>query len=156
MSIWLFSSSSIENIRVAKQRLLWGFWDREAGEKMRKNWRSFIRLYNKIEPFDIVIFQIAKTGDIYALGIVKSTYYDDQTPVWSNEREKNIVLYPWRVEFSIIIFSEKPLTKRFIKVQNYIDGYGIGEVPEHEFRNILKELNKMLINSSVNVEIFGG
>jgi len=29
---------------------------------MKKNWRSFIRKYNQIKPFDVAVFQIAKTG----------------------------------------------------------------------------------------------
>jgi hypothetical protein len=37
MAIWLFSSTDLENIRVGYERLLWGFWDREAGEKQRRN-----------------------------------------------------------------------------------------------------------------------
>jgi hypothetical protein len=32
MSSWLVSSKDIENIKVVKEILLWGFWDREAGE----------------------------------------------------------------------------------------------------------------------------
>jgi hypothetical protein len=37
MNFWIFSSRNIEDIEVAKGRLLWGLWDREAGEKQRKN-----------------------------------------------------------------------------------------------------------------------
>lgn len=150
MGLWIFSSRNIENIEVAKERLLWGFWDREAGEKQRKNWRDFIRLYNKIKPFDIVIFQIAKTGEIHAIGIVKEIYYDDQTPIWPDEIEQNIVLFPWRVSFCNIIFSKKLFTYHFINIENYIDGYGIGELSEHEFRRILKEIQKQL-NVDINL-----
>lgn len=142
MTVWIFSSKTIENIQVAKDRLLWGFWDKEAGQKQKKNWRSFIGLYNKIKPFDIVFFQIAKTGKIHAVGIVKRTYYDDQTPVWPSERGK--VLFPWKVAFCMIIFSEKPFISHFVKVENYVDGYGIGELAEHEYRRILMEIQKQL------------
>ena len=31
MASWLFSSSSLENIRVGHENLLWGFWDRGGG-----------------------------------------------------------------------------------------------------------------------------
>lgn len=147
--IWVFSSMNLENIKVARERLLWGFWDREAGEKQRRNWRAFIRLYNRIKPFDIVIFQIVKTGEIHAIGIVKETYYDDQTPIWPKEKEENLVLFPWKVSFSNIIFSEKPFTSYFIKIENYMDGYGIGEVPEYEFRGILEAIKKLL-NVDIN------
>jgi len=140
MNFWVFSSKNLENIKVAKERLLWGFWDREAGEKQRQNWRAFIRLYNRIKPFDIAFFQIAKTGEIHALGIVKGTYYDDQTPIWSNEQRQ--VLYPWKVSFCSIIFSKDPFITHFVKIESYIDGYGIGELPEFEFRRILTEVQK--------------
>jgi predicted RNA-binding protein len=142
MNFWIFSSRTIENIKVAKDRLLWGFWDREAGEKFRKNWRLFIRLYNKIKPFDVVVFQIAKTGNIHGIGIVKETYYDDQTPIWPNEEIEKKVLFPWKVLFCNIIFSETPFISHFVKIENYVDGYGIGELSEYEFRNILNEFQK--------------
>jgi len=144
VNFWLFSSKNIENIETAKERLLWGFWDREAGEKFRRNWRAFIRLYNRIKPFDIVVFQITKSGNIHAIGIVKEKYFDDQTPIWPDEREKGQILYPWRVSFSNLIFSKTPLTTHFIKIENYVDGYGIGELPEHDFRTMLNEMQKKM------------
>lgn len=142
MNLWIFSSRTVENIEVAKERLLWGFWDREIAEKERKNWRPFIRLYNRIKPFDIVFFQIANTGEIHAAGIVKETYYDDQTPVWPEEQSR--ILFPWKVTFCSIIFSTKPFISHFVKISNYIDGYGIGELPEHEFRRVLAEMQRHL------------
>lgn len=148
MSFWLFSSNNVDNIRRAYERLIWGFWDREAGEKQRKNWRSFIRVFNRIGPFNVVIFQVARTGEVHAIGMVRETYYDDQTPVWNNELEQNRVLYPWKVSLSTMVFSESPLVKHFIKIENYIDGYGVGEVPEHEFRMILDE-----VKSKLNVDL---
>jgi hypothetical protein len=150
MNLWIFSSRSIENIEVAKERLLWGFWDREAGEKQKKNWRAFIRMYNKIKPFDIVFFQIAGTGEIHALGIVKGTYYDDQTPIWPDEQKQNSVLFPWKVSFCSLIFSKEPFISHYLKIESYVDGYGIGELPEHEFRRILEGVKKQL-NVDFNV-----
>jgi len=76
MNVWIFSSNTLENIRVAKERLLWGFWNREIGEKQRKNWRNFIRLYNRIKPFDTVVFQISRTEEIHAIGVVKEKFYE--------------------------------------------------------------------------------
>jgi hypothetical protein len=142
MNYWIFGSSTIENIEIAKERLLWGFWDREAGEKEKKNWRPFIRLYNRIKPFDIVFFQIAQTGEIHAVGIVKETYYDDQTPVWPQEQGR--VIFPWKVSFCNILFSQKPFVSHFVKMSDYLDGYGIGELPEHEFRRVLAKMEGQL------------
>jgi len=144
VNFWLFSSRNIDNIEVAKERLLWGFWDKEAGEKFRRNWRAFIRLYNRIKPFDVVIFQITKSGDIHAIGIVREKYFDDQTPIWPDEREGGRVLYPWRISFSNLMFSKTPLTSLFIEIENYVDGYGIGELSEHNFKTILNEIQKKM------------
>ena len=137
---WLFASKGVKYIEDSCERLLWGFWDREVGEKQRKNWRAFIRLFNQIKPFDVVVFQIAKTGDIHAIGIVKNTFYDDQTPV--DVREVKKVLFPWRVSFSMMIFSKEPFIRHFINIENYVDGYGIGELPEHEFRRIFDAIRR--------------
>ncbi|MCD6443385.1 hypothetical protein J7L70_00030 [Candidatus Bathyarchaeota archaeon] len=137
MGVWLFSSKDVCNIRRGFERLIWGFWDRDAGEKQRRNWRSFIRLFNQIRPFDLVVFQVAKTGDIHGLGIVRYSYYDDQTPVWDAELEEGRVLYPWRVRLSFMMFSETPVVSRFIPVQDYIDGYGAGSFPKHEVDGVL-------------------
>jgi len=116
---------------------MWGFWDREAGEKQRRNWRPFIRLFNRIEPFDHVVFQIARTGEMHAVATVRRTYFDDQTPIWDRELELNRVLYPWRVDLAVMLYSEKPILKTFIRISDYVDGYGIGELPQHDLTNLL-------------------
>ncbi|MEM2864610.1 MAG: hypothetical protein QXR65_05020 [Candidatus Bathyarchaeia archaeon] len=85
MPTWLVSSSNLDNVRRAHERLMWGFWDREAGEKQGRNLRLFIKAFNRIKPFDYLVFQIAGTGGIHGLGLVKSAYYDDQTPIWDKE-----------------------------------------------------------------------
>jgi len=143
---WIFSSKNRENIRKAYERLVWGFWDRDLAKseesKLVKNWRHFLRLYNNIATGDLVFFQIAKTGEIHAMGIVKDKYYDDQTLIWDSELERNTVLFPWRVFFYIVIYSEEPFTRYFIDLKNYVDGYGIGEVPLHEAKSILNEIEK--------------
>ena len=144
MTVWLFSSKNFENLKVAQEHLMWAFWDREIGEKQQRNWRTFIRMFNRIKPFDIVLFQIARTGEIYGLGIVKRTYYDDQTPVWPEEIKNKKVLFPWRVELAMFLLSKVPLTTKFISIENYLDGYGIAGVPEHLFRNILSKVLQRL------------
>ena len=146
VNCWVFSSKTKENIRVASERLVWGFWDRDLARsresKLVRNWRSFIRLYNNISRGDLVFFQIAKTGTIHALGIVKDRYYDDQTPIWDLEVKNNRVLFPWRVSFYFIIYSEEPFARHFVEIKNYVDGYGIGELSHHEAKKILSELEK--------------
>lgn len=144
----MVSSSNVDNIKRACERLIWGFWDREAGEKQRRNWRNFIRIFNTIKPFDVFVFQIARTGELHGIGIVRETYYDDQTPIWEGEIERQKVLYPWRVSLCAMLFSEEPFRKHFIKIENYIDGYGIGEIPDYEFREAFQSLK-----SKLNIEL---
>jgi len=148
MNLWIFSSKNVEKIEVAKKKLLWGFWDKRIAEKKNWNWRAFLTLYNKIEPFDIVVFQIAYTGDIHALGIVKKTYYDDQTPTFPDQVKH--ILYPWKVSFCTVIFSNTPLTKCYVEKANYVDGFGIGELQQYEFRSILTEIQKK-VNIDLNL-----
>lgn len=153
MIVWIFSSKNLENIRIAKNNLLWGFWDKNIGKRTKRNWRDFIRLYNEIKKFDIVLFQIAKTGEIHAVGLVNDKFYDDQTPLWDLEKEKGKVLFPWRVSFSIIIFSEKPIISHFIKIENYIDGFGIGKVPIHEYKSFIEKIRKILEQVQLDINI---
>jgi len=148
MNLWIFSSKTVTNIEVAKERLLWGFWDKRIAEKKKWNWRAFITLYNKIEPFDIVLFQRAYTGEIYALGIVKKTYYDDETPTFPGE-EKDVI-FPWKVSFCSVIFSKKPFITHFVKKEDYVDGFGIGKLSEFELRRILTEIQKQ-VNIDLNI-----
>jgi len=143
---WIFSSKNKENIRRASERLLWGFWDRDLARskesKLVKNWRQFLRLYNSIFNGDLVFFQIARTGEIHALGIVKDKHYDDQTPIWDLEFKNNRVLFPWGVSFYTIIYSEEPFAYHFTEIRNYIDGYGVGAIPYHEAKQLLNEFEK--------------
>ena len=154
MVVWLFSSKNFENLKVAQEHLMWAFWDRGVGKKQRENWRAFIRMFNRIRPFDIALFQIARTGKIYGIGIVKQTYYDDQTPVWPEEIKNKRVLFPWRVELAMFLLSRVPLSTRFISIENYLDGYGIAEVPEHYFRSILNEVLQRLQEQNMSLNIF--
>jgi hypothetical protein len=47
-----------------------------------------------------------------------------------------------------MIFSDMAFTRHLIRIENYIDGYGVGEVPEHEFRKVFQT-----IKSKLNVEL---
>ena len=158
VTCWVFSSKNRENIRRASERLVWGFWDKdlmkskksEFAKKLAKNWRYFLRAYNRIVAGDIVFFQIAGAGEIHAIGVVKDKYYDDQTSIWDVELEKRTVVFPWRVSFYIVIYSEEPFTRIFTELKNYVDGYGIGGISPHEARAILSEIEK---KTHININI---
>ena len=122
-----------------------GLWEIDLGilgqgsrKQAEEKLGNFIRTYNRIRRFDYVLIQIAKTGEIHAMAVVKDRYYDDQTPIWKAELEQRRVLFPWRVPFCFIIYSEKPILRRFIEIQNYIDGYGLGEIMDRDIVDIVK------------------
>jgi hypothetical protein len=147
LKAWLFSSRDLENIRRGYERLLWGFWDvksakgKKLREKLERNWRFFLSSYNNIEPFDIATIQIARSGEIHAIGVVKRTFYDDQTIVWPLEEKRGRVLYPWRVSFQFMIFSEEPITTFNVDKSDYIDGYGLGRFQAHHLTTILDAIS---------------
>ena len=74
--------------------------------------------------------------------MIKSTQFDDQTLIWPLEIQRGKVYYPWRVEFSLIIYSEKPILRRFIKIESYIDGYGLAEASSTDLTDALNALSK--------------
>jgi len=158
---WVFASKNKENIKTASERLLWGFWgiwgslnkSNKKKSKLAKNWRDFLRNYNKISAGDVVFFQLARSGDIHAVGLVKDRFYDDETPVWPEEVNKGKVLFPWRVSFYIIMYSEEPLGTYFTHLEKYVDGYGIGEAPRHEAETVLKRLKEKLKAIGIDIKI---
>ncbi|MEM0096800.1 MAG: hypothetical protein QW660_09260 [Candidatus Bathyarchaeia archaeon] len=85
---------------------------------------------------------MAKTGDIHAIAVIRDKQFDDQTPIWPLEISKGKVYYPWRVEFSMIMYSEKPIMRRFTKIENYIDGYGLAEITLTDLIDALNAMSK--------------
>jgi len=151
MSYWLFASKTLENIRTGFQNLMWGFWDKDAGEVMRRNWRDFIWKYNQIKPFDVAVIQLIPTSGIHAVGIIKEKFYDDQALIWEDEIVEKHVLFPWRVKFSMMVYSEEAVTQLMTGISSYIDGYGIGEIEEHSFRQILESFNQTRRGLKINI-----
>lgn len=155
---WVFASRNKENIKVAAKNLLWGFWKKPCRSNkeesvLAKNWRQFLHLYNQVAAGDVVFFQLTKSGDIHAIGVVKDRFYDDQTPVWDEEDNKGMVLFPWRISFYVIIYSEESLGRYFTNLENYVDGYGIGEVPHKMARDVLDKLRERLSAVGVYVSV---
>jgi len=61
------------------------------------------------------------------------------------------VLFPWRAPFYIVVYSEEPITKLYTRIENYVDGYGIGEPPNHKAQQILEKLREKLRNINVDL-----
>ena len=142
---WVLSSYSIENIRRAHERLMWGFTDPTImqEDKYSKNWRDFIKWYNNILPGDIMAFQLFKERRyfIHGLSIVREKFYDDETPIWNNEKDRQ-VLYPWKVRFSLMLYSESAITELAIPTHEYTAGYGIGKLSRGDLELIIQNLEK--------------
>ncbi|MEM3986459.1 MAG: hypothetical protein QXR39_06790 [Candidatus Methanomethylicia archaeon] len=143
---WVLSSYSLDNIRRAHERLIWGFTDPtiKKEEKYAKNWRDFIKLYNKISFGDIMAFQLFQEGRFYihGLGVVQEKFYDDETPIWDDEVKYRRVLYPWKVRFGLMLYSESPITELAIPTHEYVTGYGIGKLPRGDLETIIQSLEK--------------
>jgi len=131
----LFSSNSLENIRVDCEGLLWGFSHKR--KHLRDKWGQFLSTYQRINPFDVAVIQPTKNYRIHAIGVVREKYYDDLTPVWPAELRRGEVLYPWRVSFSLMLFSEEPITVLTVRVQDYISCFGLGTLTPRDLDNIL-------------------
>ena len=41
-----------------------------------------------------------------------------------------------------MIYSEKPILRRFIKIESYIDGYGLAEASPTDLTDVLNALSK--------------
>jgi len=142
---WLFFSKSLGNIESAVKHLLWGFPSKdrikEKDEKTaEEKWEKFLEYYNSIKPLDIVFFQVQNSEKkfyIHAIGVVRDRYYDDQTLIWSDEKKSRAVLYPWRVSFSIIIYSKEPFKEFNVPKERYLAGYGIAELTKAEVSDII-------------------
>jgi hypothetical protein len=149
---WLFFSKSLENVETAVKHLLWGFPSKdrikEKDEKTtEEKWEKFLGYYNSIKPLDVVFFQIQNSEKkfyIHAIGIVRDKYYDDQTLIWSDEKKNRAVLYPWRVSFGIIIYSEEPFKEFNVPKERYLAGYGIAELTEDEVSDIIRSVERKL------------
>ncbi|MEM2189253.1 MAG: hypothetical protein QXK53_07315 [Nitrososphaerota archaeon] len=143
---WILSTYSLDHIRRAYERLMWGFTDPRIKREKEyvRNWRNFIKFYNKISPGDIMIFQLfqEKRYYIHGLSVVQEKFYDDETLIWDEEIEHGRVLYPWRVGFGLMLYSESPIVELAIPTHEYISGYGIGRLSRGDLEIIIHSLEK--------------
>lgn len=143
---WVLSSYSLDHIQRAYERLMWGFTDPTIKEedKYLKNWRDFIKLYNKISLGDVMIFQLFQERKFYihGLSVVQEKFYDDETPIWDDEIKYGRVLYPWRIRFGLMLYSERPIVELAIPTHEYVVGYGIGKLMRADLETIIQNLEK--------------
>jgi len=143
---WVISSYSLDNIRRAHERLMWGFSDPtiKKEDKYTKNWRDFIKSYNKISSGDIMAFQLFQERRYYihGLGVVQEKFYDDETPIWDDEIKQGRTIYPWKIRFGLMLYSESPMTELAIPAHEYVTGYGIGKLPRGDVETIIQSLEK--------------
>ena len=144
---WLVCTTNLDNIRTAYDRLVWGFPDISTrwGEKYKRNWRYFVKMFNRILSGDVMVFQHIKGRSylVHAIGVVKDRYYDDETPILSDEVKEGYVIFPWKVRLGLMIFSEEPIAKLAILTQDYLTGYGIGRLRSTDIQAIVTNLEKI-------------
>jgi len=162
VNYWLFSSYTLDHIRTAYDRLIWGFTDPKIkkAEKYEENWSRFKKFYDMISVGDIAVFQyiwqsrrekkarlafapeefVEERHYIHGLGVAQNTFHDDQNQTWRDEIKQGHVKYPWRVNFSVMLYSESPITE--FTAQEYITGYGIGKLAKMDVETIVESLGK--------------
>jgi hypothetical protein len=79
---------------------------------------------------------------IHGLGVVQDKFYDDETPIWDDEIKYGRVIYPWKVRFGLMIYSEYPIMELAIPIHEYVSGYGIGKLPRGDLETIIQNLEK--------------
>jgi len=109
-----------------------------------KNWREFMKFYNRISSGDITTFQLFKEKNFYihGLSVVQDKFYDDETPIWDDEKESGHVIYPWRARFGFMLYSESPIIELAIPTHEYVTGYGIGKLSRGDLETVIKSLEK--------------
>ncbi|MEM2843631.1 MAG: hypothetical protein QXZ53_07145, partial [Candidatus Bathyarchaeia archaeon] len=74
--------------------------------------------------------------------VVQEKFYDDETPIWDDEIKYGRVLYPWRVRFGLMLYSERPIVELAIPTHEYVVGYGIGKLMRADLETIIQNLEK--------------
>jgi len=84
---WILTGS-LENFRIYVGR---GF-DVIGFKERRRNQAT------EVEPGDQIVFYVTGVQAFGAIASVRSTMFEDRTPIWPRGRKKRPEEYPWRVE----------------------------------------------------------
>ncbi len=87
MATWILTGS-LENFRINVER---GF--NPIGFKERRR-----RQAAEVEPGDEIVFYVTGVQAFGGIAVVRSTMFEDRTPIWPQGRKKRPEEYPWRVE----------------------------------------------------------
>ncbi len=87
MSSWILTGSA-ENFRIYAER---GF-DVVGMKEGRR------RMAEGFEPGDEIIFYVSGLQAFGGIAKVRSTMFEDRTPIWPQGKKKKPEAYPWRVE----------------------------------------------------------
>jgi hypothetical protein len=94
---WILTGS-LENFRVNVER---GF--DVIGIKERR-WRQA----SELEPGDEIVFYVTGVQAFGGIARVRSTMFEDRTPIWPQSGKRKPEAYPWRVEAVAVAVLEEP------------------------------------------------
>ena len=89
---WILTGS-LENFRINAER---GF-DVVGFKERRRNQAS------EVAPGDEIVFYVTGVQAFGAIARVRSTMFEDRTPIWPQGRKKRPEDYPWRVEAEPVV-----------------------------------------------------
>jgi predicted RNA-binding protein len=92
VAAWILTGS-LENFRINVER---GF--DPIGFKERRH-----RQAAEVEPGDEIVFYVTGVQAFGGIAVVRSTMFEDRTPIWPQGRKKRPEEYPWRVEAAPVL-----------------------------------------------------
>jgi predicted RNA-binding protein len=93
---WILTGS-LENFRINVER---GF-DVIGLKEGRRNQAA------EFEPGDEVVFYVTGVKALGGIARVRSTMFEDRTPIWPQGKKKTPEAYPWRVEAEPVLILEE-------------------------------------------------
>ena len=97
MSTWILTGG-VENFRIYVDR---GF-DVIGFKEGRR------RQAEAVEPGDEIVFYVTGVQAFGGIARVRSTMFEDRTPIWPQGKKRNPEAYPWRVEAEpVLVLAEE-------------------------------------------------
>lgn len=97
MSTWILTGG-VENFRIYVDR---GF-DLIGFKEGRR------RQAEAVEPGDEIVFYVTGVQAFGGIARVRSTMFEDRTPIWPQGKKRNPEAYPWRVEAEpVLVLAEE-------------------------------------------------
>ncbi|MCD6465914.1 hypothetical protein J7L27_06075 [Candidatus Bathyarchaeota archaeon] len=150
-SFWMFFSTSAEDIDIAFQNRIWGFWHKDLvregslREKLVRTWKQFLKAYSQMKPLDLAFFQTKLRGSLCVVGlaVLGEKFYDDQTIIFTWEKNAKRVLFPFRIKLNFGMYSlSEPIIEKSLPTHEWIEGQGIGRLEPSDILPLVSSLEK--------------